>query len=225
VICIRDTVGRGRGQLLTCGVLAGPLFVSTFTALGASRDGYDVRRHAVSSLAEGRRGRIQRTNFVVTGAMYLATAPGLARQPKRVVGSGASPALLAAAGLGLLGSGVFVGDAIAAFPEGPANGARQPSREGALHDLCAIPIFVGIPAAAAMSGRGFATQGYSGWACYSGGSALLMATTFVLFSAAFGQAPGLVAWGRCFQRVSIATGFGWLTALSVRARGMLASRD
>jgi hypothetical protein len=119
---------------------------------------------------------------------------------------------------------VFVGDAIAAFPEGPANGARQPSREGALHDLCAIPIFVGIPAAAAMSGRGFATEGHSGWACYSRGSALLMATTFVLFSAAFGQAPALVAWGGCFQRVSIATGFGWLTALSVRARGMLASR-
>ena len=37
------------------------------------------------------------------------------------------------------------------------------------------------------------------------------------------QAPGLIAWGGLFQRVSTATGFGCLTALSMRARCMLAS--
>lgn len=38
---------------LACGVVAGPLFVSGFTAIGARRAGYDWRRHAVSSLADG----------------------------------------------------------------------------------------------------------------------------------------------------------------------------
>ncbi len=213
-----------QNRLVTCGVVAGRLFVTTFTVLGEGRDGYDARRDAVSSLAEGRRGWIQRTNFVVTGALYLATAAGLARQPRKVVGSGATPVLLAAAGAGLVGSGVFLTDAIGGLSDAPASGDRQRSREGLLHDLCAIPIFVGIPVAAAASGRGFAKQGYSGWACYSRASALGMATTFVLFGAAFVDAPGLVAWGGLFQRVSIAAGFGWLTALSMRARRMLVSR-
>jgi hypothetical protein len=71
---------------------------------------------------------------------------------------------------------------------------------------------------AAGSARGFAKDGYRGWALYSDASALLMAVTFGLFSAAFGQARGLAAWGGLFQRASIVTGFGWLTALFVRAR-------
>jgi hypothetical protein len=44
---------------LACGVVAGPLFVSSFTAIGARRAGYDWRRHAVSSLADGRAGWLQ----------------------------------------------------------------------------------------------------------------------------------------------------------------------
>ncbi|MHB1835858.1 MAG: DUF998 domain-containing protein, partial [Solirubrobacteraceae bacterium] len=47
-----------------CGVVAGPLFVTAFTAIGARRAGYDWRRHAVSSLADGRGGRAQRANFM-----------------------------------------------------------------------------------------------------------------------------------------------------------------
>ncbi|MGC9962704.1 MAG: hypothetical protein ABSE47_12510, partial [Acidimicrobiales bacterium] len=34
-----------------CGVIAGPLFVSVFTAIGARRPGYDWQRDPVSSLA------------------------------------------------------------------------------------------------------------------------------------------------------------------------------
>ena len=39
-----------------CGVLGGPAFIVTFTALGARREGYDWRRHVVSSLADGSEG-------------------------------------------------------------------------------------------------------------------------------------------------------------------------
>jgi hypothetical protein len=44
-----------------------------------------------------------------------------------------------------------------------------------------------------------------------------MVASSVLFGAAFGGAPRLTAKGGIFQRISIATGFGWLTALSLRA--------
>jgi hypothetical protein len=59
-----------------------------------------------------------------------------------------------------------------------------------LHNLFAIPIFVGIPAAAVLSARSFAKSGASAWALYSRASALLMATTVVLSGAAFGQTRG-----------------------------------
>jgi hypothetical protein len=39
----------------------------------------------------------------------------------------------------------------------------------------------------------------------------------MLFAAAFGGAPQLVRSGGLFQRISIATGFGWLSALSFRS--------
>ncbi len=54
---------------LGCGLVAGPLFVSSFTTIGLTRAGYDWRRHAVSSLAVGRSGWIQRANFMVTGGV------------------------------------------------------------------------------------------------------------------------------------------------------------
>ena len=44
-----------------------------------------------------------------------------------------------------------------------------------------------------------------------------MLATMALASAGFGQTPRLVNLGGLFQRASIITGFGWLTALSARA--------
>jgi hypothetical protein len=214
-------MSRIQDGLLRCGVVAGPLFVTTFTGLGVGREDHEVRREPVSMLALGRRGWMQRANFVVTGGLYLAAAAGLASQSKRVVGSRATPVLVAAAGLGLIGSGVFVTDPLT--DPTAVNERSQPTRDGALHNLCAIPIFVGIPAAAVLSGRGFAKQGRTRWGRYSRGSGVVMAVTFVLFGAAFGQARALVRWGGLIQRVSIFSGFGWLTALSMRALRMASS--
>lgn len=71
-----------------CGVLAGPLFVGGFTAIGAKRAGYDWRAHAVSSLACGREGWLQRANFVLTGVLYCCAARGIAQCPARAPGRG-----------------------------------------------------------------------------------------------------------------------------------------
>lgn len=53
--------------LLASGVIAGPLFVGTFLAEGATRAGYEPLRHPVSSLALGDHGWMQTANFVVAG--------------------------------------------------------------------------------------------------------------------------------------------------------------
>ncbi len=205
-----------------CGVAAGPVFVSVFTVLGVRKAGYDWRRHAVSSLAVGRDGWPQRANFVLAGGLYCIAACGLAQSSRHAVGPAVVPALIVGAGAGLIGSGLFVTDPVAGFrpprhvPDGAAPEIRR-TRGGQLHNLCAIPVFIGIPAAASVCAGSAARRRAYGWAGYCAGSAIGMAGTCVLFGAAFGGAPRLARRGGLFQRLSIATGFGWLSALSFRA--------
>ena len=209
---------------LACGVAAGPLFVSTFTAIGAKRSGYDWRRHAVSSLADGRGGWLQRANFIVTGSLCCIVAHGLARSPKQTAGPRVVPALTFAVGGGLIGSGLFVTDPVAGYPpsasdqdQADRNRPVIATREGTLHNLCATPIFVGIPIAAMTCATSATRRGHYRWASYSAGSAIAMGSATALFGAAFGGAPRVARHGGFLQRLSIATGFGWLSALSLRA--------
>jgi Protein of unknown function (DUF998) len=205
-----------------CGAVAAPVFVSLFTVIGARRAGYDWRRHAVSSLAVDREGWTQRANFIVAGVLYCVAAQGLAQSPKKAVGSSVVPAIVLAAGVGLIGSGLFVTDPVAGFPpsELTPNGVvaqAAPTRSGTLHNLCAIPIFLGIPAAAAICAGSGVRRRELQWAAYCAGSAITMVGMSALFGAAFAGAPRLAARGGVLQRLSIATGFGWLSALSLRA--------
>jgi hypothetical protein len=87
-----------------------------------------------------------------------------------------------------------------------------------LHNLCAIPIFAGIPAAALTCAGSAARRREYRWAAYCAGSAVATTGASGLFGAAFdGTAPRLARRGGVFQRISIATGFGWIGALSLRA--------
>ena len=208
-----------------CSVVAGPLFVGAFTAIGVRRAGYDWRRHAVSSLADGRQGWAQRVNFVFIGALYCTGAAGLAQSPSQIIGPPVVPALIFGAGSGLIGSGFFVTDPVAGFPPSAPNPEgidgpppRAPAtRAGTLHNLCAIPIFIGIPVAALTCAVPAARRRDYRWAGCSAGSAMLMFGTSLLCGAAFNGVPGLARHGGVFQRISITTGFSWISALSLRA--------
>ena len=219
---VTDPRARPVESKAACGAVAGPVFVSAFTVIGARRAGYDWRRHAVSSLAVGREGWTQRANFILAGVLYCVAAQGLAHSPKASRGSSVVPAIVLAAGVGLIGSGVFVTDPVAGFPPSEQTldcvvAQDAPTRAGTLHNLCAIPIFVGIPVAAAICAGSGARRREFQWAAYCAGSATGMTGTSLLFGAAFGGAPRLAASGGVLQRISIATGFGWLSALSLRA--------
>ncbi len=202
--------------LLRCGVVAGPLFITTFLVEGARRPGYDPRRHPVSSLALGPGGWVQAANFTITGVLYLALAAGLARTPDPEASTRAGPVLIGAAAVGLLGAGAFTTDPVSGYPPGTPDAPGRYSTRGALHDLFSAPTFIGLPAAALSYARAFGRRGYCGWAAYSAGSALVMLAGFGLASAAFSQVPSLVNRGGLFQRACITTGFAWLTALAAR---------
>ena len=219
---------------IMCGVLAGPLFVSAFTVIGARRPGYDWQRHAVSSLAVGRRGWLQRANFILAGVLYSCAARGLGRCTRRSVGPRAIPALVAGVGIGLIGSGVFVTDPVAGFPPEISHEEKSddtcvvgtaPTREGWLHNISAIPIFAGIPVAGLVSAAAALRSKDYRWASYSAESSLVMASSFLLFGRAFAGESHLAGKGGISQRISIASGFGWLTALSLRALSSLPSFD
>jgi hypothetical protein len=205
-------------RLLRCGVWAGPAFTATFLAEGAVRDGYRPLRHPVSSLALGSRGWIQTANFTVTGALCLAGAAGLRLAADRLAGSRTGPVLVAAAGAGLIGAAAFRTDPIGGYPPGTPELPAAVSRTGTAHNLAAIPVFLGLAAAAASYGwRSWRAGEPPGFAVYCAATAVTMPVTVVLAGAGFGQPSRLGRYGGLFQRVSIIAGFAWLTAVSARA--------
>jgi hypothetical protein len=222
---VDDDPPRKRSAQILCGVLAGPLFVIAFTAIGAARRGYDWRRYPVSSLALGRRGWQQRINFILAGVLYSCAAAGLGRCDRRRIGPRAVPALIAGAGVGLIGSGLFVTDYVGDLPgEGPGEMNRgparavptRPTRAGRIHDLCGIPLFAGIPIAGLASAATAVRSRDYRWACYSAGSSTVMAASFLVFGAAINGQPRLRGKIGILQRISITVGLGWLSSLSLR---------
>jgi hypothetical protein len=187
--------------------------MTIFGIAGHRRAGYDARRHPVSSLALGPGGLVQRANFIVTGSLYLAGSVGLARARRSRLISRPRAIMIGAAGIGLIGSGVFNTDPVSGYPPGTPPLPIPPTETGVLHNLCAIPIFVGIPAAALLSARSAIRTGDTAWAVYSCATAAVMVATAALFGQAFAQKPTLVASGGLLQRISISSGFAWLTAL------------
>ena len=208
---------RGTRGLLYCGLVAGPVFVTTFLAEGATRDGYRPSRHPVSSLALGPRGRIQVANFAVAGTLVLAGAVGLGRAANPGLSSRAEQALIGAAGAGLIGAAVFATDPVSGYPPGTPDALTQPSRTGVIHTLASLPVFLGLPAAAFTCGWQSIRAGHRGFALYCAATATTMLASTALAGAGFNQSPRLVKLAGLFQRAGIVTGFGWLTARSAQA--------
>ena len=203
--------------LLGCGAVAGPIFLGTATAEGAVRADHRPLRHPVSSLALGPRGGAQTANFSVTGILMLAGALGLSRAAGDAVRTRMGPMLVAAAGIGLLGSAAFVTDPVSGYPPGTPDLLTERTTPGVLHDLFGVPTFLGLPAAEAVYAAAYWQVGLRKWAAYSGTSSAVMLVLFGLASAAFAQTPALVRFGGLLQRIAVGSGFGWLSAVAVDA--------
>jgi hypothetical protein len=202
--------------LLYCGLAAGPIFVTAFLVEGARREGYRPSRHPVSSLALGPRGWVQAANFAVTGTLVLAGAAGVWRARDPALNTRVGQALIGAAGAGLIGAAIFATDPVSGYPPGTPDAVLQPSRTGIVHNLAAVPVFVGLPAAAFTCGWRAVRTGQPGFGLYCAATAVTMLATTALAGAGFSQSPRLVNLAGLLQRASIVTGFGWLTVLSVR---------
>jgi hypothetical protein len=93
-----------------------------------------------------------------------------------------------------------------------------------MHDLCAIPVFAGIPIAGLASAATAVRSGDYRWACYSAGSSTVMAGSILAVGAAIRGQSRVRGKSGIFQRISIAAGLGWLSALSLRALSVSRAR-
>src|ERR1700730_17789657 len=113
---------RLTSALLTCGVVAGPLFVIVVILEVLTRPGFDLGRHPISLLSLGDFGWIQIANFIGSGLLMVAFAIGLRRVLRGSQGGTWGPLLIAGFGIGLIVAGVFVPDPAWGFPPGTPSG-------------------------------------------------------------------------------------------------------
>lgn len=201
--------------LLLCGALAGPLFVMMFLIEGATRASYSPLRHPVSSLALGELGWMQVVNFVVTGLLFIAFAIGL----WRTLQPGSWKAfLIGLVGISLIGAGLFATDPVNGYPAGTPLLSMEYTGHGRVHDLFGVLTFLGLPITCLVFCFSFLRARNYGWAAYSACSAAAMLVFFVLAGMGFSQVPGYPDFAGLFQRLSILSGFGWLTLLAIYFR-------
>ncbi|WP_315097925.1 DUF998 domain-containing protein [uncultured Cellulomonas sp.] len=155
--CPTDPAVRVTRSLLGYGVLAGPFYVVASLAQALTRDGFDLTRHAWSTLADGALGWIQIANLVLTGLMVVAFAVGLRRALVTGPGRRWIPLLVAACGTGFVLAGVFRADPQDGFPVG-SSAPTVPSTHGMLHLLVSGLGFVALAVAMVLVARRYATQ-------------------------------------------------------------------
>ena len=136
-----------RRPLLVCGMLVGPLYLAVGLAQALVREGFDLGRHSLSALANGPGGWVQTANFLVSGALVVAAAVGIARamRPRgRVTG-----VLLGGFGVGMIVAAFFRADPVDGFPVGTPEGFPTTiSTAGTIHFAAGALGFLALAAAA-----------------------------------------------------------------------------
>jgi hypothetical protein len=202
-----DPEDRITRSLLGYGVIAGPIYVLVGLIEGLTRPGFDLTRHDLSLLSNGHLGWIHIALLVVTGAMTIAGAAGMAR----AVGSSWGPRLVGAYGLALIAAGALVADPMDGFPIGtPAGRPEVVSWHGAGHLLAAGIGFACLIAACFWFARFFRRANNGGWSVYSAVSGSLFLGGFVVALAISGEGASVPAlWG------AVLVVWTWLSLVSV----------
>jgi hypothetical membrane protein len=180
----------GKRAALACGAVAGPLFVVVGLAQAFTREGFDLRHHTLSLLANGHLGWIQVLNFILSGVLYVAGAVGMRRALPTGPASRWGPRLMGAFGVCMIGSGVFRADPSFGFPPGtPAGRPATISWHSGLHYTFATLAFVALVPAFIVLARRFATDNQPGWATATRVLAVVLAVATVAISGAADKPP------------------------------------
>jgi Protein of unknown function (DUF998) len=195
-------------SLLTCAVVAGPLWTVVSLAQAATREGFDLTRHPLSALSNGSLGWLQITNFVVAGVLTVAGAAGLRRALHGTRGGTWAPRLVRVYGIGMIAAGAFVMDAVDGFPAGtPASQTLTWHSYG--HVAAGSVAFTALIAACYVLAGHFGRAGDRGHAVASrvAGTALLIGNGWAMTG---GRAGSLTL------AVGAITAMLWISAVALR---------
>jgi hypothetical protein len=198
--------------LLACGVVSAPLFYIVAVGQILTRPGFDIRRHAISTLSLGNLGWIQITNFAVTGVLAIACAIGV-RQALRGSRAGTwGPILIGIYGAGLITGAIFHPDPGLGFPPGaPAAMPTSLSPHATVHMVGFSVAFVAVTAACFVFRRRFANLGYQNWAKYCVATGVVTPILIVLGSSIKDVVGVIFA-------IAGVVAFGWVAAVAARLR-------
>jgi len=199
-------------SLLGYGVLAGPVYVAAALAQALTREGFDLRRHQWSLLANGSLGWVQVTNFVLTGLMVLACAAGLRRATAGGPGARWAPRLVGVYGVSLVAAGAFRADPALGFPAGTPAGPGEVSWHGLLHLAAGGIGFACLAAACFVIARRYAAEGRRRFARWSRATGAAFLTGFAIVASSGGSEAGNLA----FTAAVIAV-WAWLSAVALDA--------
>jgi hypothetical protein len=204
--------------LLTCGVIAGPLYIVVGLLEMLTRPGFDPTRHDLSLMANGDWGWIHIALLITSGLLTIAGAVGMRRVMRGSRGGTWGPLLIGLYGVGLIGAGFFVADPALGFPPGTPPDAHAVSWHGLLHFISGGIGFLCLIAACFVFGRRFASLGQPGWSTYS------MATGVLYFAAFVGIAVGSNGSGAILTFVILAftaavvLGWVWISLMAARLK-------
>lgn len=202
---------RATRFLLACGLAAGPVYLALALAQMVARDGFDMRRHAVSHLSNGEYGWVQVASFLLTGALVIAGAAGARRLLHPGRGGTWGPVLLALYGIGLIGAGAFSADPAPGFPAGTE--VVPMTRAGMLHFVFGAIGFYALIAACFVFARRYASLQRRGWAMYSAATGVLFFLAFAALSSGQASAAIMLAF-----YAAVALAWTWHAALSASLR-------
>ena len=205
------TTQQSAPSLLLAGALAGPLYVGIGTVEAIVRDGYDIRRHSLSLLANGTGGWIHSTMMVVTGLLTVVGALALRRaglQSRWAVGG------IAVYGAGVAAAGLMRADPADGFPIGTPLGLPETvSWHSFGHVIAGFIGFIGLIVACFVLARRFGRDNDRAWSRFSLITGIVYVLSLVGLGAGAGTTPGNLGF-----TVAVILGWAWLTLLMIRTR-------
>ena len=199
---------------LVAGVIAGPLYVCVGIVEAVLRQGFDIRIHSLSLLANGPGGWIHSTMMVVSGLLTIIGAVGVGTVQQRTGRrSYAIITGLVIYGLGIATAGLLRADPAEGFPIGtPAGPPVVVTASGIGHLIAGGIGFLGLIVACLACARRSARAGDRVWAVCSAVIGIYYLVAFAGIASGAGNPVLNIAF-----TVAVVLGWGWMTALCVRA--------
>ncbi|WP_378733178.1 DUF998 domain-containing protein [Nocardia brasiliensis] len=197
----QKSMARPTGALLTCGVLAGPLYIAVTAVQALTRAGFDLSQHRYNLLTTGDLGGIHRTNMVVTGMLTVLFAVGVGRLLRQGRSARWAPRLLGLFGLAYVVGGLFPADPVIGFPPGTLT--ESTTWHGIVNAAARGVSSLLLIAASLVIARWFTSRGLRNWTWFSWAAVPMSLGAFVLLVVAGADTsttyvaflvPGILMW-------------------------------